>query len=297
MTNQDSSVRRVSKEELEAAILDSHSITEVGQKLGFRVHNGICERVTELAKKYDLALPIWLNQTLPAPQRPRKIMSDDEYFRNGHLKSGNWLRERLIKSGRIYTCDNTTCILHGTTEWNGSKLVFQVDHINGDRFDNRKENLRFLCPNCHSQTETFARNNRVVYSYCICGRRMQGETQTFCVHSKDGSIQTYGRAIKKKQCSECQTPIFALASKCNNCTNKQRIAEGISLQNSYPSVEVMIQKIEELGFSQYGLELGVSDNAIRKYLLNRGVNPLPKKLNKKERLGREVLAKISSTNS
>ena len=44
-------------------------------------------------------------------------------------------------------------------EWNGMVLVLQIDHINGDSTDSRLENLRFLCPNCHSQTETFAGRN------------------------------------------------------------------------------------------------------------------------------------------
>ena len=39
--------------------------------------------------------------------------------------------------------------------WNDKKLSLQLDHINGDNSDNRLENLRFLCPNCHTQTETY----------------------------------------------------------------------------------------------------------------------------------------------
>lgn len=43
--------------------------------------------------------------------------------------------------------------------WNGKPLTLQVDHINGDNTDNRPENLRFLCPNCHTQTPTYAGRN------------------------------------------------------------------------------------------------------------------------------------------
>lgn len=46
-------------------------------------------------------------------------------------------------------------------QWNGKPLSLQLDHVNGISNDHRIENLRLLCPNCHSQTETFAgRNNK-----------------------------------------------------------------------------------------------------------------------------------------
>ena len=62
------------------------------------------------------------------------------------------LKKKLLKFGvleeKCYECPLKN-------EWNGKSLVLQLDHINGVHNDNRAENLRLLCPNCHSQTETF----------------------------------------------------------------------------------------------------------------------------------------------
>lgn len=66
------------------------------------------------------------------------------------------LRNRLIKEG----IKTNKCECCGITKWNGIEIVCQLDHINGDNSDHMLENLRLICPNCHSQTETYCGKNK-----------------------------------------------------------------------------------------------------------------------------------------
>ena len=66
------------------------------------------------------------------------------------------IKQRLIRAGIL----ENRCEECGLTDWRGKPLSIQIDHINGIKDDHRRENLRMLCPNCHSQTETFGSRNR-----------------------------------------------------------------------------------------------------------------------------------------
>jgi 5-methylcytosine-specific restriction endonuclease McrA len=81
--------------------------------------------------------------------------TDEELFvdESTYTNIGMLKKRLLLNNYKKYECS----ICGNSGEWCGKILKLQLDHINGKNNDNQIKNLRFLCPNCHSQTETFCR--------------------------------------------------------------------------------------------------------------------------------------------
>jgi hypothetical protein len=68
--------------------------------------------------------------------------------------TGSWAKEYLLE------LSNRRCSECGQgEEWNGKPLTLELDHIDGKAYNNIIENLRILCPNCHTQTDTYRAKN------------------------------------------------------------------------------------------------------------------------------------------
>ena len=111
------------------------------------------------------------------------------------------VKNRIIKEKIIeYKCKD--CNNNG--EWNGKKLVLQLEHINGINNDNRLSNLCFLCPNCHTQTTTYSGKKLKKNYICECGDKMHKDSKycSKCNYIKLRKIERPNLENLKKEIDE-----------------------------------------------------------------------------------------------
>lgn len=113
----------------------------------------------ECRERFGFARQAWAKAVRSGRLSPKnrpgfvEILSIEEVAQRG--RSPHNLKRRLLKAGLL----RDECYICGIKEWLGQRLVLHLDHVNGDGDDHDLGNLRMLCPNCHSQTETYCGRN------------------------------------------------------------------------------------------------------------------------------------------
>jgi Zn finger protein HypA/HybF involved in hydrogenase expression len=179
----------ISKEKLTKYVEESYSLKEVLNKLGIKKISG-GNRITlkkKLEKENILSCALKkktriLQNTLLVDAVKRKKLKDEDIFTIHSKHNRTNIKQRIINDNLIpYICRD--CNNEGV--WNNKKISLQLEHINGVNDDYRLENLCFLCPNCHSQTETFAGKNskqKQVNRFCErCGNPRSRQSKRLCL--------------------------------------------------------------------------------------------------------------------
>lgn len=232
------------------AVKLSFSIREALIKLNLAPYGGNYKSFNLRVKRLNLDISHFLGQGHLKNKNhnwSKKIPLEELLVKNSNRIFRESFKKRLIESNLI----EHKCSCGLTDSWQGKSIVLHIDHINGDHFDHRIENLRFLCPNCHSQTITYcSKNNGIKRSKII---------KTICTK------------ITKKICGECQDILknsrYNFCKKCYN-TNRKKIQKQYKRKTkiNWLPINILLEKLKIMNYVQLAQELSISDNAIRKHI-------------------------------
>jgi 5-methylcytosine-specific restriction endonuclease McrA len=266
----------VSKEEFQKIMDTSFTITDFLKGFGLNARSGNHRTLYRRIEKENISLVKFVENKKEWRKKHLKTLGIKNRIDNKNIFIENSTTERSIVKRRIIQekIIPYKCLFCGNIgEHNGETLSLQLDHINGINNDNRIENLRFLCPNCHSQTANYS------------GKTKKGKNGIFdALPEKDIVIE----ALKTNKIGEASKVLKVSISTVRRAISyygieykrKNKSFEDFEKVRKFNCDKEELEKlISENSMVFVGKKFGVSDNAIKKRCKFLGID-LSKRKNK-----------------
>ena len=262
---------KFTKEDYEQAVKVSLSYAGVCRYLGISPRGGNYATIKNKLKEYNIDISHFTGKgwNVGMVFKPMKQFKLEDVLQKDFPYNTQRLKNRLIESGiKEHKCEKCQ-----RTEWNGDPIPLELHHINGDRTDNRLENLQILCPNCHAQTDHYRGKNMARIKKITPEFKSDVELEEDYEKRKSEITKEKEEKIKqikekyviskpKRYCKKCGVE---LGRKQGKYCSQECAHNDISKR---PSVVELMEVIKEHNnnMSAVGRHYGVSDNAVRKWI-------------------------------
>jgi len=149
-------LRKYTEMQLRIAVIESFSFAQTLKALNLIPCGGNYLVLKRAVSHFNLDVSHFTFQLWNKGKKVGARIPLEKYLNNENCISSNKLKKRLIKE-RILSSKCSSCHL---TDWLGKPIPLELDHIDGNHLNNRLENLRILCPNCHALTPTYRGKNK-----------------------------------------------------------------------------------------------------------------------------------------
>lgn len=249
-------------------VSESATWDELIQKCRYKGRRYRCTvYIEKRAKKLGLSLDHLQGRCRP---RRSKISNEEVFVENSTYIGGIEIKKRLMKDfGFKWEC--SVCKI---TEWQGKPITLELEHKNGIHTDNRIENLTFLCPNCHSQTDTYRAKNRIKVEKAekdkFQGRCEDCDCDIFniegrCMECHKKHIQStrkFTTARKNKECpGGCGKIIQERSKTCKEC-----YAKSILSDKKPPDEELLDAVSKNASWRSLAKKYGASTNTVKNWV-------------------------------
>ncbi len=242
------------KKLLTKIVSESYTYSEVLRKLKLGIFAGNYDTIKKYIIIYNLDISHFNRKNI---KNLKNIKSPEitleslkfKYLKNPSYIKSNQLKLLLIKFNLLaYECSK--CKNTGT--WQNEPLIIQLDHKDGNKHNNEIQNLRLLCPNCHTQTSTYSGKN-----------------------IKSGKkIKTIKIKKIEKQCPKCNGKLSKSGKICMSCYINQH-KQNNNLRNKLKTygLDKIINELKNTSYCALAKKFNVSDNSIRKIIKSEGYCP------------------------
>lgn len=261
-------MKKYTEEQFIDAVKNSNNIRQVCKQLGISAYGANYEVVKNKIKKLNLDTTHFRTKPIKHPKiyhfNLDQILVEGSFYENMTN-----LKRKLIESGYLkeecHNCHRDKYDINGQI----IKMPLELHHIDGDRKNNRIQNLILLCPICHTLTKNYCGRNKQVKEYINCsecGKKIRKNKYELCrdcyiKNQNDNTEELYFSEDGRKYfCIKCNKPIKKNNSMmCRKCLNQSKI------NPNKPSKEILIKQIQEESFLKLGKKYGVSDRTIKNW--------------------------------